>query len=320
MEGSKRARNYCITIWAVEGEPLLLLDPSSWPNCSFFVYQRELCPETQREHFQAYIELDKAMPYAKLITEWDGLAVARFSVRRGSQAQAIRYCVKPDMWKGENIPDDTRVEGPWFFGEPKNQGERTDLNEIRDAVQRGVPLKRLHEDYFPQMLRYGRAVREYKRISAKPRDFKPLVILIVGPAGTGKSRFARHLASYLGSVYCVPDKHTGFWCDDYDGEDVFLFDEMDGDRIRPKAFNSLCDRYECVLPAHGNAGVQLTSKYIILVSNYLPRYWWRRRSAEQLLQTTRRIDCTWPFLRTVAKQLQNRCPYCLEGLCAFHHP
>lgn len=318
MEGSRRARNYCLTVWAVEGEELALLDPSLWPNCSFFVYQREVCPTTHREHFQCYLELDKAMPYKKLLEEWPGLEKAWCKTRVGSQAQAIRYCIKPDYWKGERIEDDTRVEGPWFFGEPKHQGERTDLLEIREAVDKGVPLKRIHEEYFPQMLRYGRAVKEYKRITTKPRDFQPVVLLIVGPAGTGKSRFARALASTLGSVYSVPDKHTGFWCDDYDGEDVFLFDEMDGDRIRPKAFNALCDRYECVLPSHGSAGVQLVSRYIILISNYLPKFWWRRRTAEQLLQTTRRIHAIFRFLRPVARS--NLCSHCVKGLCAFHHP
>lgn len=304
-----RARNYCFTVWAEEGEPLLLLDPDLWPDCSYFVYQRELCPSTNREHFQCYMELSKQV-VGKVVKTWPGLEHSWFKARKGTQRQAREYAMK----------EDTRIEGPWEYGVTKHQGQRTDLLEIQSAIKQGASIKRLHEDYFPEMLRFGKAVREYKRVVTAPRNFKPFVLLLVGPAGTGKSRTALTLAKALGSVYVVPDKHTGFWCDDYDGEEVFFLDEMDGDRIRPKAFNSLCDRYECVLPAHGNAGNQLVARYIILCSNYLPKYWWRRRSEEQLRQTTRRIDQIWGMFRHIPKRIPNLCPYCVEGLCAFHHP
>jgi len=302
-----KARNYMITVFAAEEQPLFLLDPSRWDKCTYFVYQRELAPETNREHFQCYMELDRQVSMTTVKT-WEGLELSWLKARKGTQRQAVEYCTK----------EDTRIEGPWEFGVAKNQGQRTDLLEIQAAVRKGTSLKRLHEDYFPEMLRFGKAVREYKRLTVKPRDFKSIVILFVGPAGTGKSRTAHALARQLGSVYVVPDKHSGFWCDDYDSQDVFLLDEMDGDRIRPKAFNSLCDRYECVVPSHGNAGAQMVAKYIIICSNYLPKYWWRKRSEEQLRQTTRRIDMVWPMLRPIPKK--NLCAYCIEGLCAFHHP
>jgi len=55
-----RARNYMVTVFAQQGQDLLLLDPTTWPRVTFFVYQRELCPKTHREHFQGYMELDTA--------------------------------------------------------------------------------------------------------------------------------------------------------------------------------------------------------------------------------------------------------------------
>lgn len=276
-----RARNYMFTVFATEGIDLRVLDTSLWPEATFVVYQRELCPKTGREHFQGYLELSKAMPFTSLAL-WDGLETAHFEVRRGSQKHAIAYCSK----------DDTQIEGPWTVGEPKNQGQRTDLLEIKREIDKAVSLKRLHQDYFPEFIRFGKAFKEYKRIITKPRDFKPFVILICGPAGTGKSHFATIFTKMLGSVYKCPDKHTGFWCDDYDNQDVFFMDEFDGDRMRPKVFNDVCDRYECVIPCHGSAGHQLISRYIVIVSNYAPKYWWKKRSATQLVQTTRRIDWT----------------------------
>ena len=125
----------------------------------------------------------------------------------------------------------------------------------------------------------------------KPRDFKTAVFLFVGPPGRGKSTLMTHIAAKMGSVYRAPQaKGSGCYFDDYDGQDVFILDEFDGASMQPTMFNTLADRFECVLPVHGGAGHQMVSKVLFVGSNYIPKYWWRKRNANQLLQTTRRID------------------------------
>lgn len=321
---SRGARCYCITVNASEDEELRLLDPGTWPHVTFFVYQREVGGQDHREHFQAYMELDSAVRFSTLQTTCEGLATAHFESRRGSQADAIRYCVKPDFYKGKNVEDSTRVEGPWFFGEAKAQGQRQDLLEIQRSLNAGTSLKRVAQDNFPEFIRFGRAFKDYKRIITRPRDFKTIVVLIVGPSGLGKSRFGHLLSRYLSiegrcdelqfpelgyhpdfnpvirgvqiddlspMPYALPEKHTGFWADDYDSESVFFIDEFGGHRCTPTFFNGLADRYPFVVPAHGAAGHQMVSKYLVICSNYAPKFWWAKRNADQLKQTTRRIDC-----------------------------
>lgn len=320
MEGLNNAvpelrgvRNYCFTFNNPDG----LLDFTLSPKVTFAVYQLEIGDEGT-PHFQGYLELDSAVRMTT-IKEWPLFPNhIHLEARRGTQAHAIRYCVKPDFWRGENIPDTTRVEGPWFYGEPKGQGQRNDILEVQRSIRAGASNKRVAEDHFPEWVRFNKSFKEYKRIITPKRNFKPTVILIVGPPGLGKSRFATALCEYLGSTYKVPDKHTGFWCDDYDNEDVFFMDEFDGDRMRPKAFNDLADRYECVIPSHGSAGHQLVSKYMVFCSNYMPKYWWKKRSETQLKQTTRRIDWTIKLIPSQPKP--QICAYCELGLCAFHHP
>lgn len=325
---SRGARCYMVTVFAPEGEDLLLLDPSTWPKVTFFVYQREVCPKTSREHFQCYMELDCQARFTTLMDECPGLENEGFTTflpRRGTQTHAIAYCQKPDPYKGYDkfIDDTSRIEGPWFYGEPKHQGQRADLLEIQRDLRSGVSNKRVADDHFPEWVRYGKAFKEYKRIITEPRDFKSVVILIVGPAGLGKSRFAKRLNAYLSiegrcdeltfpelkyhpdfnpvirgieitkeatSVYKVPEKHSGFWCDDYDSQKVFFIDEFGGHRMTPTFFNELCDRYECVVPAHGSAGHQMVSPYITICTNYAPKFWWKNRNANQLEQTMRRIS------------------------------
>jgi len=323
---SRGARCYVVTVFPDDsGEDLLLLDPSTWPHVSFFVYQRELCPRTFREHFQCYMELDSAVRFATLQQTCDGLESAHFESRRGTQTHAIAYSIKPDVYKGFDkfSDDDTRLEGPWFFGEPKHQGQRSDLLEIQRDLRAGVSNKRIADDHFPEWIRFGKSFREYKRLITRPRDFKTITVLICGPSGRGKSRFGHLLSRYLSVEgrcdelqfpelgyhpdfnpvirgitlnddsplpYVLPEKHTGLWADDYDSESVFFIDEFGGHRCTPTFFNGLADRYPFVVPSHGSAGHQMVAKYLVICTNYAPKYWWKNRNADQLFQTTRRID------------------------------
>ena len=45
--------------------------------------------------------------------------------RRGTHEQALQYVTKQE----------SRINGPWFYGEPVKQGTRTDLHEMYTAVK-----------------------------------------------------------------------------------------------------------------------------------------------------------------------------------------
>lgn len=276
---ARQARNYVFTINFGDGEVTVLL-PEEWPIwLTFCTWQLEIGAEGTL-HYQGYMELLGKHSIVQL-HEVDDFRHAHFEVRRGTQAQAIAYTRK----------DETRVDGPWTHGVLKEQGKRSDLLEVKEALDAGVALKRVHEDHFSTFIRFGRALKEYKRTITEPRNFKSKVILFVGPPGVGKSTVAKILAKKIGSVYRVPaPKGSGLYYDDYDGQDVMLVDEFDGHVMKPTDFNALCDEHECVLPVHGGAGHQMISPYIFIVSNYTPKTWWKKRNASQLRQTTRRID------------------------------
>jgi len=215
-------------------------------------------------------------------------AISHNEVARGSDKDNEDYCTK----------EETREHGPFRWGtrvpHAGKKGGRSDLMAVKKALDEGTTQKQLWQDHFPDMLRYQKAFKEYKRATTEPRNFKTTVILLIGPSGTGKSRTAYTLASYIsgGHFYVVPDKSGSgnMWCDDYAGEEVMILDEMDGCRMRPGYWNQLADRYECVLPSHGGVGHQMRAKYLIVTTNYHPKYWWKRRNADQVKQTMRRID------------------------------
>lgn len=68
----------------------------------FAVWQLESCPDTGRLHLQGYAELESPMRLAAFKRRL-GDDRAHVEERRGSSAQAIAYCEKPE----------SRVAGPW---------------------------------------------------------------------------------------------------------------------------------------------------------------------------------------------------------------
>jgi len=295
-----RVRNVVFTVNAEEGHPLRLLDLThpTWVHVKYCVYQREMA---NHEHFQGYLELDTPMTYDAL-HQFEGLDRAHFERRRGTAKQADHYCRKPmaacDCAACQaEIASPTRLEGPWSIGEMSHQGQRADLLEVKRELDRGTPLKRIADDFFPEWVRFGKSFAEFKRQHTNPRDFKSICIVLCGPSGTGKSRTLTRLAHYLGTVFVTPAKKgSGLYFDDYDGQDVLLIDEFDGSNMPPTFFNLLVDRYQCTLPCHGSAGHQMVSKFVLIGTNYHPKFWWKNRSAVQRVQTLRRIEVLVPML------------------------
>jgi len=323
-EQTPRHRNVVFTINADERHHLRLLDfqHESWSKVKYCVYQREM---GEHEHFQGYMELASAMTYSALHA-MDGLERAHFQRRFGSAKQAQHYCFKPVdgcicRHCAEEREHPTKLEGPWEFGEISRQGQRAELVDMKHMIDNGRRVRELMADdeHFPVWVKHHKAFETYERRITTARNFKPTVMLLVGPSGTGKSRTAHTLAAYLGEgkFYKVPNKHTGFWCDDYDYSDVFLFEEMNGNKMTPEFFNELVDRYGFIVPAHGHPGHQFISRYIIITSNYHPKFWWKKRSADQVKQTMRRIDIVMKFLHPKVHVHTIGCH--LGGLCICGH-
>jgi len=290
---AQRSRNYCFTINfkgeedenGVELEPVTALTPVEdlWDQwVKYCRWQLELS-ETNTLHYQGYVELKDAMTLAA-VKAIPGLERAHFEPRKGSADQADAYCDK----------EESRVDGSWTFGKKSQQGKAAASTSVKRLLDDGAPMERVQEDHFGFWLHNYRALAEYKRGKIQPRDFKSTVLLFVGPSGVGKTTLMHKIGKAIGSVYIAPgSKGSGCYFDGYDHQDVFILDEFDGGSMRPTFFNLLCDAFPCELPVHGRAGHQMTSRYILIGSNYAPKFWWKNRSAAQVVQTTRRIDAVF---------------------------
>lgn len=161
--------------------------------------------------------------------------------KKSTCKQLFSYCLKgtsekKDGWYYENT-------GPnysgWHFGDfPTNQGERTDIDDMKECKTMRDAFETGHNT---QCIQY---FKEYIKYYEQPRRLKPTCYWYFGSTGRGKSRLARLIANYWGKYYVKSDASK--WWDGYDGEQIIIIDDYD-----PKSwaisYNDLlhiCDRYE----------------------------------------------------------------------------
>lgn len=259
-------RNFCWT-WNnyPENHHQILLEFSE--RCVYVVYGREV-GDSGTPHLQGYAELKKQTRFStikKLLPKiWIGS-------RRGTQEQAISYC-KEDG-------DFTEI------GEPRKQGERSDLDEARTlAVEGGMRAVSTTCNY--QQIR---TAEKYLTYNEEPRDFKPEVIWLYGPSGGGKSYLARVIckADYSEDIYTKNDATK--WWEGYDGHECVIIDDFRDSWWSYTELLRILDPYECRLEFKGGYR-QLRSKIIIITSIFPPTTMYAHARNEPIKQILRRID------------------------------
>lgn len=257
-----QARNYVFTVnhgLMADGvnyqDDFRLIDFEAQKFVKFAVYQLEVGDDSGLEHFQGYLECIGKKSIKQLHTI-PGLERAHFEVRRGTASQAITYATK----------EDTRVDGPWFFGEAKEQGKRNDLENIKLLVENKTPLVDIWDAHFSSMVRYHRSIKEYKRIKTPVRNHITRIYIIIGKSGIGKSRLAREMAP---EAYWKPNTK---WWDDYDGQSDVVWDEFTG-QYPFRDLLRILDSTPLSVESKGST-VQFVADLVIFTSNFHPKDWY----------------------------------------------
>ena len=128
---------------------------------TFIAFQQEV-GESGTPHLQGYLQLERSISIAK-VTDWL-IAIVGTQVHTektmGSSQQAYDYVTK----------EDSRVANtePYESGEmthhdaARGQGTRTDLADVKAAIEQGESLIDLKSQYFDQFARYGQFLTQYK--------------------------------------------------------------------------------------------------------------------------------------------------------------
>ncbi len=259
----------------------LQIDPSSFPDCSYAVWQLERGhgdPEENVEgtlHFQGYLKFDKGKRITQISKMMPRAAIYKAN---GSPGQCTHYCSKPikgcdcGHCTGTGLRVAGTESGPWSHGSVKvTKGTRSDMVQIKELVDAGATQMELYDAHFGTMVRNTKGIMNYKRLKTVKRNWKPIILVFWGPSGTGKSHRVRQ---QFPDHYRVPAPKSATYYDDYDGQDVILFEEFTPRYMTYSFIKQLLDEYEMVLPVHGGAGHQCIARTYVFTSNKHPRDWY----------------------------------------------
>lgn len=257
MTQQSHLRHFVFTINNPDCTPPQLWEKLS-PKAKYLIFQLEK-GENGTPHFQGYCELTRRTRFNPIKAL---IPTAHIEPRRGSQAQAKEYASKAD----------TRVEGPFEFGEfiENEPGKRNDVIAFRDAILAGKRKRELLEEFPSSLQRYPRFV-EFCRSTQPPAPRDNLqVVLLWGEPGTGKTRYVYDNTN-IDELYKVPIGKD-LWFDGYDGQGTLLMDDFTGE-MRLAHLLQLLDRYPMQVPVKGSF-TDLKATTIYVTSNKHPKDWY----------------------------------------------
>ena len=258
-----KARNWCFTLNnpALDETQIAQALQEAGPPI-YAIYQLEQ-GENGTPHFQGYVMFQDKVYLQPTLK--DCLPTAHWEVAKGTPVQNRAYCSKPE----------TALSPPCELGifPETTQGSRTDLSELKQALQSGLTAKQYAEEHFELFIKYPNLVKNWHEATVQPR--KPTdgfsVKLFYGKAGTGKSTLAEYLASQGGLEpyrYCI----RGFW-DGYIGQRRVIFDDFRGSDLSYGDFKRTVDKFPIrVNVKHSTCPMAANQFYI--TSNFTPDEWW----------------------------------------------
>lgn len=134
----------------------------------YLVWQLEIGEKEGTVHAQGYIcfETNHKFKRVQNLFYENGEHKPHLEKRKGKHSEAKGYCSKSE----------TRLDGPFYNGNDKNisegSGSRSDLIDIRNKIDNGIPEKIIWSENFSSYTRYYKGFREYKTSTQKEKKLK----------------------------------------------------------------------------------------------------------------------------------------------------
>ena len=263
---NKQVHNWFFTI----NNPVETDDPKQWPS-QYLVYQLEV-GESGTPHYQGVVHFAESQRFAALKkmnsrAHWEPVRSLR---------HAIVYCTK----------EEGRLDGPWRQGICPKQGLRTDLARCMEDVRAKRTLHQLYDDHPSVMTRYGRGIKEYKRLCTPKRSSMTSCVVYYGETLMGKT-------TTLKEKYPDAYWHDGTqWFDDYDGQSVTIIDDFYGQVPIWKMLKMINHAPYRVQTKGGY--VEFTSRLVVITTNIHPGDWYSDKVPIHVKEALcRRINHCW---------------------------
>lgn len=251
MSTNKQTRGWCFTLnnYTEEEEQSI-----KRIECVYMVFGHEVAPSTETRHLQGYVYFSGRGLRFNTVKE-------KFPVRvhlekcKGTSQQNFEYCTKED-----SVGFFEKGERPLSANE-KGKIVSDQWDEARELARKGDIEKIPAELY----------IRYYGAFKAIKRDHMPKVddasdvcgVWICGPAGCGKSRYARlkWAQAFL--------KPCNKWWDGYDGEENVILDDVDPHHNTWIGYflKMWTDRYAFVAEQKGTS-IRIRPKHFVITSQY----------------------------------------------------
>lgn len=235
-----RARAYTFTLFCNDVELENCRD-ELMAHCKFVVFQKERAPTTLREHYQGYLFLEghNGLSRNTLFARIPCLKGAHLEPARGTPGDNVAYCTK----------EETRIEGPWTFGDIPAVGRPKVKHSLEDAVALLEEcsydldvLARTSTVIFGKFHRQLEAIasrcqpkpqvsidqlrpwQQYvKDLVASDPDSRSVNWFVDPVGGQGKTLMAKYLVQHYDAFYCTGGKHQDI-LHAYNNQRVIIFD------------------------------------------------------------------------------------------------
>ena len=289
----KKNRNWFVTmpkagsLWestGIEGIKTFMEEKEAITDMQYCIFCEEQGHKTGYVHYHMYIQFNES----RTLTQ-----VKKFVENKKANCQPGR--------DSEKARDYIKKEGNWMeVGQPKKQGRRSDLDEIREMIEHGDDWADIAGANFEAYLKWNRGMEKYKNVlrikRAKESDpVMPKLIIFVGPAGSGKSHHCFNYPGFRKRGYRYPiQMHGKCYFDGLNDEEMVWFDEFNGATMSFKSFCGLVDKWQPTVEQKGSC-IETFLTHILISTVAWPSTWWDGSPTflEDPNQLFRRITELW---------------------------
>lgn len=251
-----------------------------WTSCPsgvrLLAYQVERGAEGTK-HIQGYIAFSSARTFSS-VKRFLGSDTIHVEIAQSNEQKCVDYCTK----------EDTRVSGPYIYGELAKPGQRTELQEAAAVLLRSGKLSEVDPAL---LLKYPNGCKLLASRYVPPLREPIPIITIIGPTDIGKT-----FQFFFGNMriedhfpYRPVYGNSGLWGDGYTDQPVFCFDEFKGQLPLSKLLPML-DYYPSQIEIKGGV-TPARWRCVVILSNHHPNEWYPGQTDNSQFQALlRRLD------------------------------